>query len=411
MLIARKYRLYPNPEQEQLLRRHFGCVRFVYNALLETKLRVYGESGKSLSRFELQVVIREMKAEYPWLKEVNSQSLQGCALRLTSAFTNFCEGRAGMARFKSLRGRQAFHCPQSVSVLDGKLFIPKFRSGIEVKVHRPLGGTIRNATVSRDPSGKYYVSITVETGKAAPEPKEVKRATAVGIDLGLKSFMVCSDGKHFDNPRHLDKSLGRLQVLQRRASHKKKGSRNRAKAMRKVAVLHEKTRNQRKDFLHKASSEIAGHYETVCVEDLNIAGMMKNHHLARAIGSVGWGMFVTFLKYKVAFRGGHVLECGRFDPTSKRHSGCGYLYQELTLDQRQWLCQGCGAMVDRDENAALNILYYALIRYFSNDCVEPDRCVPASCLAKAEAKKQKDSGSGLRPSLEATFYEGGRSHT
>jgi len=326
MLTARKYRLYPTPEQEEWLKKHFGCVRYVYNQCLETKLRVYQESGRSLGRFEPQGVIREMKTEHPWLKDVNSQSLQVCALHLSRAFKNFQEGRAQFPRFKSRRNRQTFLCPQYVGVSEGKLLLPKFRSGIPVRLLRPLGGTIRHATVSQDPLGKYDASLTIETGAAVPPPREVKVSTAVGIDVGIKSFMVFSDGTRYDNPRYLEKSLKRLKVLQRRLSRKQRGGRNRAKAQKRVALQREKITNQRKDFLH---------------------------------GECSWKSCSTRQS-----GGGRLLQCGRFDPTSKRHHECGYLYRELKLSEREWICPGCGALVGRDENAALNILYYVLMKYF-----------------------------------------------
>jgi putative transposase len=363
MLKANKYRLYPNDSQKELLAKNFGCVRFIYNLALNRKIETYSATGINLSRYELQAQLISLKAEHGWLKEVNSQSLQYALLNLDSAYSNFFKGRANFPKFKKKSNNQSFHCPQKVSVKNNRLYIPKFKSGIEMIIHRPLSGVVRNATISKTPTNKYFVSILTETGVSVPDKASVDKKTAIGIDLGIKSFAVLSDGTEFDNPKYLRNSLKRLKVLQRRASHKLKGSNNHKKANYKVAKLYEKVTNQRRDFLDKVSNVITKQYDTICIEDLSIKNMVKNHHLALSISDAGWGMFVDFLEYKSEWRGKNLLKIGRFEPSSKTHNKCGYINKDLNLANRIWTCPKCGDMVFRDKNAALNILDWGLLNY------------------------------------------------
>jgi putative transposase len=235
-----------------------------------------------------------------------------------------------------------------------------------MKEHRPLSGEIRNATISRHSSSKYDVSILVETGKPAKRPREVTRETAVGIDVGLKLFAVLSDGTGIENPRYLKRGMTKIQVLQRRMDKKQKGSANRKKAAAKVAKQHEKVFNQRNDFQHKVSTSIIKKCDTLCVEDLGIHNMVKNHCLASSIHDAGWGAFIRMLEYKAEREGKRVLRAGRFDPSSKRHYDCGYVYKELSLKERQWRCPHCGKLVMRDFNGSVNIKDYALERFFKS---------------------------------------------
>lgn len=256
-----------------------------------------------------------------------------------------------------------FLCPQNVTIESGWLCIPKFKDGIKVVFHRPIKGIIKRLTLSKTPTGKYFVSILTETKEVMPDKKQIDINTSVGIDLGIKTFAVLSDGTEFDNPKYLKQSLQRLKVLQRRASRKKKGSSNRKKSVKRLAVLHEKITNQRKDFLHKVTNAITKQYDSLCIEDLAVNNMVKNHKLAQSISDVGWGIFGTFLKYKAEWRGKNVLEIGRFEPSSKLHNTCGYINKNLTLNDRQWDCPNCGEVVFRDVNAAINIKNFALIKH------------------------------------------------
>lgn len=363
MFRSNKYRLYPTPDQRELLEKHFGCCRFIYNLALEVKTNAYSTHRINISRYDLQKQLKDLKCEYEWLREVNSQSLQIALLYLDVAYNNFFKKRGAFPKFKKKSDLQSFHCSQNISIEKSHLYIPKFKEGIEIVLHRPLNGTIRNATISRTPTNKYFVSVLVETSDVIPNKKPINIKTSVGIDLGIKSFAVLSDGTEFDNPKYLKKSLERLKVLQRRASKKVNGSNNRKRAVKKVAILHEKVANQRKDFLHKITDAITKQYDTICVEDLSPKNMAKNHKLAQSISDAGWGMFGTFLKYKSEWRGNNVLEIGRFEPSSKMHNKCGYINNDLTLADRQWDCPKCNQVVLRDKNAAANILDWGLLKY------------------------------------------------
>lgn len=380
MLKAFKYRIYPSREQEKLIAKHIGSSRFIYNLALETKQMAYSGSKTNLSRYELSAQIPELKKECPWLKEVNAQSLQKTLINLDNAFSGFFKGQAAFPNRKSKKSaRQSFCIPQHVNVdVDAcLLFIPKFREGIDIRLHRPIKGEIKQATISRTPTGKYFASILAETGVTIPEKKPIKETTTIGIDLGLKSFIVASDGTTFNNPRHLKKAMDRLKFVQRQFS-KHKGK----KTKRKLSRLHEEVASKRRDFLHQTSSQLVKNHDSIAIEDLDIKGMMKRmepisdgngNYLpngqkekskkSQAIGDAGWGMFVEMLKYKAAWQGKNILQIGRFDPSSKTCSSCGWIYHALTLEEREWTCKSCGEFHDRDHNAALNIKSFALQKH------------------------------------------------
>ena len=359
MLKAFKYRIYPDKEQQDLLNKHFGACRFIYNLALETKMAAYSSARVNLSRYDLQVQMKELKQECEWLKEINAQSLQTELMHLDAAYLKFFKG-AGFPKFKNKFGKQSFQCPQSSKIKDGKLVLIKFKEGIKIVLSRPFEGEIRTVTISKTTTNKYFASILVQDNKPIPKKKKVKDSTTIGIDVGIKTFATLSDGQQYENPRHLKKALKRLKMLQKRASKKVKGSSNRKKANLKVAIQHEKITNQRKDFLHKFSDSITKNFDTICVENLNIKGMAKNRNLAQAISDVGWSMGLDMVKYKAEWRGKTYHEIGRFDASSKLHGKCGYLNHELTLSDRQWICPKCGETVDRDKNAADNIKQFGL---------------------------------------------------
>ena len=361
---AYRYRLYPNKAQATLLDRHFGCTRLVYNWALGEKIRVYQETGESLSRYQLQAQLPAMKqAERPWLAEVNAQSLQASLINLDRAFLNFFKHKTKFPRFKKKNHRQSFQVPQrgQIDFEAGKLIIPKFLEGIRCKVSRRFEGETKTITVSKTATGKYFVSVLVETPDEVPEKMPVTADTTVGIDVGIKDFCTLSTGKKVDNPRHLKGELKRLKVLQRRASKKKKGGNNRKKAVLKVAKLHEKISNRRNDFLHKLTNRLTSENQvgSIAVEDLNIAGMMKKHCLAQAIADVSWSEFFRQLEYKAEWRGKNLLKIGRFEPSS-RTCTCGVVNKCLTLKDREWTCEVCGTTHDRDILAANNIKRFAL---------------------------------------------------
>ena len=356
MLRAYKYALFPDEEQSTQLSKTFGCVRFVFNAGLETKNTAYRMRGVSLTCFDLIKQTTEAKKELTWLAEVPAQALQMSLRNLDNAFTNFFRHGAAFPRFKSRHRKQSFQLPQGVKVDfdNGKVFLPKCK-WMDAALHRRFEGTIKTTTVSRTPTGKYFVSILVDIPIRSAKPKPVNPVTAVGLDLGIKTFLVTSEGEEFENQKFLSRNLRRLRVEQRSLARKQKGSANREKQRLVVARLHEKIRNQRSDYLHKISTTLVESYDTICMEDLNVKGMVKNHCLARAIGEQGWSDFKRICEYKCETFGKHFIQIGRFQPSSKICSVCGATNHGLKLSNRSWQCASCSTIHDRDVNAAINI--------------------------------------------------------
>lgn len=355
MLKAFKYRLSPTKEQSILLNKHIGASRFVYNLALECKQMAWAGSKVNLSCFALHSQLKDLKTECEWLKEINSQSLQQSITNLDKAYTAFFKGQNSFPKFKKKSNGGSFNIPQNVTLENGKLIIPKFKKGIGIVLHRPIKGVIRQATISRTPTGKYFVSILCETGEANKEKAIIKESTTIGIDLGIKTYLISSDGKEFDNPKFLRKAQSKLKYVQRKYS-KHKGKRTK----QKLAILHEKVANKRKDFLHKTSSELIKNHDSLAIEDLAVSNMVKNPKLAQAISDVSWSTFVTMLEYKAEWYGKNILKIGRFEPSSKLHANCGYINKDLTLSDREWVCPNCGEIVSRDVNAAINIKSFAL---------------------------------------------------
>ena len=356
MLKAFRYRLSPTASQAELINKHIGCARFVYNNALAFKQSEYAKDKTNHSWYSLVKRLPDLKKENEWLKEVNSQSLQQSIINMNTAFENFFKCRADFPKFKKKgKGKQSFNIPQSININDDKLIIPKFKKGIDIVLHRPFKGEIRQATISKTPTGKYFVSILCETVEMEKQSNPINEETTVGLDLGIKSFLVSSNGKEYDNPKYLRKSISRLKYQQRQFSKHKSNKRK-----HRLAILHEKVANQRKDFLHKVSTELIRENQSIALEDLNINGMLKNHCLAGSISDVSWGMFVTMLEYKAKWNGVNILRIGRFEPSSKTCNCCGYINKELTLKDREWTCPECGSVLDRDINASINIKNFAL---------------------------------------------------
>ena len=361
---AYKYRLYPNEEQKVLIAKHLGSCRFIYNYALDKKVRAYQTDKTNLSRFDIQADLPNMKKseEYCWLKEVNSLSLQASLANLDSAYTKFFREHKGFPRFKSKKdSKQSFSIPQNTKVdfENGRVFIPKFKNGIKAKLHRSFEGIVKSSTISRTATDKYFISILVEVNEPDVPMKPICENKAVGIDLGIKTFAVLSDGTEIPNPKYLKQSLDKVKKLQRSLSHKTKGSKNRDKARRKLALVHEQVTNRRNDFLHKVTSYLVRNYDAICLEDLNVKGMVKNHHLAQALEDIAIGAFNTLLEYKAKERGVNILRIGRFEPSSKMCE-CGYINRELKLSDRKWTCPKCGITNDRDLLAARNIKRFGL---------------------------------------------------
>ncbi len=354
--------MYPNKEQENLFFQHFGACRFVYNWGLENKLKTYESDGKSISRFTLNKMLPDLKSEYVWLKDVNSQSLQDATLHLENAFTRFFREKKGFPKFKSRKNpTKSFSIPQhyDVNFDTQKIRLPKI-GWVKTKLHREYEGMGKTATVSITPSGKFFISILVDDGKDQPPAQHFDVNTTIGVDVGIKDFAILSNGEKIGNPRYLKQSLFQMKILQRRLSRKQKGSNNRNKAKKSVSKLHEKLHNQRNDFQHKLSFRLVCENQAIALETLNVDGMLKNHKLAQHIADASWSSFVTQLENKALRYGKTVLRIGRFEPSSRICSKCGYYNRDLTLSDRDWICPDCGTHHDRDINAAVNIKKFAL---------------------------------------------------
>ena len=349
-----KFRLYPNDEQKILLAKHFGHCRFIFNHFLNERKESYLNDKVSLSGYDNMKVLTEMKKsdELKWLKEANSQSLQASIRHLDVAYNRFFNKQSEFPRFKSKYDRQSFTIPQNVLIVDDKLSIPKFKKGIKMKIHRKLEGEILFATVSKDKSGKYFVSVTCEV-EHNPYEKTEKQ---VGIDTGIKDLAILSTGEVYENIKPLKTRLKKVKYQQKQLSKKIKGSNNRNKQRIKLALAHEKVRNVRQDYLQKVSTEIVKNHDIISVEDLAVKNMMKNHKLAQVLSDVALGSFYRMLEYKSKWNDRDFIKIDRFFPSSKTCSNCGWINQELTLSMREWTCDICNEQHDRDLNAAKNIL-------------------------------------------------------
>src|SRR5690554_5026785 len=351
---AYKYRFYPTPEQEQLLAKTFGCVRFVYNAVLNYRKEAFKERGEKIGYGAANAELSRMKKveDTAFLNEVSSVPLQQCLRHQQTAFKNFFEGRARYPRFKSKRHRQSAEFTRSAfRYRDGKLYLAKSKTPLDIRWSRALPSDPTTVTVSKDSAGRYFVSCLCEFD---PETLPVT-PKIVGIDLGLKDLFVTDKGERVGNPRHAAKYAAKLARAQRRLSKKKLGSANRAKARQKVAKLHAKISDCRQDNLHKLSRRLINENQVICVESLKVKNMIRNPKLSKAIADAGWGEFVRQLAYKADWAGRSLVAIDQWFPSSKRCSDCGHTLPSLPLSVRKWDCPECGAHLDRDQNAAKNI--------------------------------------------------------
>ncbi len=353
MLRVVKIRLYPNSQQQQALSQSFGNVRWLWNYFLNLMNQTYIDTGKGLSGYEVKKQIPQLKKEHEWLKLTYSQCLQQVCLNLGVAFNNFFERRAKYPRFKSKHGKQSIHYPQNVKQINDCLRLPMI-GDVKAIFHREIEGKIKTVTVSKNKSGQYYAAILFEDGK--DKPKVSTDGKAIGIDLGLTHFAITSDGSKFDNPRWINKHERNLKIKQQQLSRKQKGSNNKNNSRLKVAKVHNKIANCRSDFHHKLSRRIVNENQVICVENLAVSNMVKNHKLSKSISQVGWGQFCTMLKYKAEQEGKIYQEVDRFFPSSKTCNVCLNQVESLPLEIRFWNCDNCGTKnIDRDVNAAKNI--------------------------------------------------------
>ncbi len=374
---AYKYRLYPNKSQRELLEKHFGATRFVYNHFLERKISYYKETKKTIGWTKLANELVQMKhaVEFAWLSEIGSQSLQQTIIDLDRAYTNFFRSNAAFPKFKSKKkSKRSFRCPEPKQILvdfeNDRLTIPKFTqtkkhgdNRIKCKFHRMFDGEIRQCTVSVDRCKHYFVSILVEESSPLPTKPKARRETALGLDFGIKTFLTTSRNEKIDSPRPYRLSLDKLKQHQSELLNFPKDSTAYRSKGEQIAKLHHKIVQQRKDFLDKLSYKLTNdnQIETVCIEDLSIKDMQKNGFKAsnRAISDLSWFAFVQMLQYKSDWSGKNLIKIGRFEPSSKTCNICGYVNHNLTLDMREWVCPTCNNVLDRDLNAALNIVDFA----------------------------------------------------
>jgi len=352
---AYKYRFYPTAEQQKILAQTFGCCRFVYNWGLSTRKTAYFQHEQSLYYTDLAAMLPALKDQYPWLRDISAVPLQQALRHLGRAFVNFFEGRAQYPTFKKKHNEQSATYASNAFTWDEKaLTLAKMNAPLDIHWHRPLpkGGKPSSVTITKDGANRYFVSILVtEEIKSLPVVNKM-----VGLDLGIKSMVALSTGEIVGNPKYFAKDEKKLARAQRRHARKKKGSKNRQKARLKVAKIHARVADRRRDYQHKLSTRIVHENQVVCVESLAVKNMVKNHSLAKAISDVGWGEFIRQLEYKARWYGRTLVKIDQWYPSSKTCHACKHVLDSLPLERREWVCPACGVVHDRDTNAALNVL-------------------------------------------------------
>ena len=365
-----KYRIYPTSAQREKLAQTFGCTRYIYNWGLALRTNSYYQDNVSLSYTDTSNALTKLKKdpEKPWLKAVSAVPLQQGLRHLNTAFENFFQGKTKYPRFKKKANKQSAHyAPNAFKWQDGKLTLAKMSQPLKIRWSRYFTGEPKSVTVSKDPSNRYFVSFLVEEeleqwDKTAlkdisiPLDRTASHNGKIGVDLGVKDVMVTSTGFASGNPKHGKKYQARLKTLQRRLAKKKKGSNNRYKARLKVAKLHAKIADCRKDFLHKLTTQLVRENQAIYTETLAVKNMMANHKLAKAIADCGWGEALRQFQYKCKWHERILGAIDRWFPSTKRCNPCGHILDKLPLDVREWVCPSCNSRNPRDKNAALNIL-------------------------------------------------------
>ena len=352
-----KYRIQANQKTLDNAGNWLMLCRRLYNEALEQRITAYKRKGRSISCYDQSKQLPDVRASLPEYKEVGSQVLQEALQRLDKAYSAFFRRvkngeEPGFPRFKGRNRYNSFTLKQAGWRLESKYLTIKKIGKFKLRLSRPIEGNIKTITIRRSPTDKWYACFSCDN---VPEKRLPESDKTIGIDVGLKSFLVDSEGNKVENPAYFRQSEKLLRRRQRRLCRKVKGSNGRRQARVLVAKAHEKVKNQRNDFLHKVANEYIKHYGTLVFEDLNIKGMVKNHHLAKSISDSGWGIFYGFCAYKAEEAGRQIIRIPRFEPSSKTCSECGAINQELKLNDRQWVCKSCGVLHDRDYNAAKNI--------------------------------------------------------
>lgn len=392
MLRAYKYRLYPTAEQAEFFAKSIGCCRFVYNRSLDYLSMFWLGEQRSVSYYDAKRQLVELKQIYPWLDEVNSQSLQYAVKQCADGFRNWWQHRARHPLPKRKHARNTFHNPQHCSI-DWKrslLDIPKCK-GIRIRLHRSFYGTIKDVTVSLDADGRYYASVLVETAQQPAVKRAVDTKTTVGLDTGVHTFVVCSDGRKFVSGHFAASEAKRLKHYQRMLRHMEKGSLNWKRTQKRIACIHSKVSNRRLDYLHKVTYALTHDSQvgTLCIEDLDVREWMRHRQLAYDTADVSVGRFYDLLRYKCEWYGVNLVMVNRWASTSKTCSVCGAVNRCLKLSQRSWVCGCCGTRHDRDYNASLNIKSFGLGALPSGG----GEVTPADCRAVDDRR-----ASGLRSS-------------